>query len=155
MEEFNNIPKFSLIKWQSIWICFILSCWSRFVAIDIANLLLVYSKVDCEWLISRSCKAYKSHWISQVVVARARYSASADDRIIVTCFFDFYEINELPRKIVKPMTILPENHFNWNFDEDEKKRPCAGVAFRYLNTRVAAWWWLIACLARNCQRTCT
>ena len=96
---------FSRIRWQSIWICFVLSCWIGFVAMDIADLLSVYSKVDYECLISRSCKAYKSHWISQVVVARAR-STSAEDQLTVTCFFDFHEINELPRKIAKPMTLL-------------------------------------------------
>ena len=97
---------FSRIRWQSIWICFVLSCWTGFVAMDIADWLSVYSKADCECLISKSCKAYKSHWISQVVVARARYSASAEDRLTVTCFFDFHEINELPRKIAKPVTLL-------------------------------------------------
>lgn len=43
---------------------------------------------------------------SQLVKAMARYSASAEERETVVCFFDFHEINESPRKMQKPVTDL-------------------------------------------------
>lgn len=45
-----------------------------------------------------------SQTISLVVLAKARYSASAEDREVVDCFFDFQETNESPRKTQKPVT---------------------------------------------------
>jgi len=38
------------------------------------------------------------HWISQEVVARAIYSASKDDLEMVSCFFDFQDMSESPKK---------------------------------------------------------
>lgn len=39
-----------------------------------------------------------------LVPGRARYSASAEERDVVDCFFDFQETKESPRKIQKPVT---------------------------------------------------
>lgn len=50
----------------------------------------------------RSCKMYNIHVISKHVAAIARYSASADERATLVCFFDFQEINESPKKIQYP-----------------------------------------------------
>ena len=42
----------------------------------------------------------------------ARYSASADEREMVGCFFDLQETNESPRKMQNPVTDQRESkHF--------------------------------------------
>lgn len=41
---------------------------------------------------------------SQVVTARARYSASAEEREVVVCFLDLQDTRESPRKMHKPVT---------------------------------------------------
>jgi len=43
---------------------------------------------------------------SAVRCLRLLYSASAEDKDIVTCFLDFREIKVLPRKMTKPLTDL-------------------------------------------------
>lgn len=42
--------------------------------------------------------------ISQEGDAIERYSASAEERDIIACFFEFQEIREFPSKIQKPVT---------------------------------------------------
>lgn len=41
--------------------------------------------------------------ISLVVVAMARYSASAEERDTTVCFFDLQEIGDDPRKMIYPV----------------------------------------------------
>jgi hypothetical protein len=41
-----------------------------------------------------------------VVVVKALYSASAEDLLIVGCFFDFQEISESQKKTEKLVTLL-------------------------------------------------
>ena len=39
-----------------------------------------------------------------MVAAKALYSASVEEREMVTCFLDFHEMSESPRKTQKPIT---------------------------------------------------
>lgn len=48
-----------------------------------------------------------NHFNSQQTAAIDLYSASVDDRLMVTCFFDFHEIKESPRKTAKLVTDRP------------------------------------------------
>lgn len=47
----------------------------------------------------RSLNSVTSQVISQVTCVMALYSASAEDRETVVCFFDFQEMRESPRKM--------------------------------------------------------
>nr|GMC66577.1 CTTNBP2 N-terminal-like protein [Ipomoea batatas] len=49
---------------------------------------------------------YVIHWTSQTVAARARYSASEDERDTVICFFDLHDMRDDPRKMQKPVIDL-------------------------------------------------
>lgn len=46
------------------------------------------------------------HCSSQVVEHKALHSASADDPVVVVCFFDFQDTNESPRQTTQPMMLL-------------------------------------------------
>ena len=79
--------------------------------------------------------------ISQVTLAMALYSASAEERDTVCYFLDFQEINESPRKTQKPLIDLlvsgqvaqseSTKAFNCIEDVEGKKTPCPGVVFTY------------------------
>ncbi|MCI29457.1 putative disease resistance protein (TIR-NBS-LRR class), partial [Trifolium medium] len=44
------------------------------------------------------CYIYNIHWSSQVAAARARYSASDEERETVNCFFVLQDMRDFPRK---------------------------------------------------------
>lgn len=78
---------------------------------------------------------------SLVVVARALYSASADEREMVSCFLALKETKESPKKIQNPVTDLRESsqvlqstsEKARNFKEEaaEKYNPCPGLPLMY------------------------
>ena len=57
----------------------------------------------------KSLSRANSQVISQVALAIALYSASAEERETIGCFLDFHEIKESPRKMQKPVTDLRES----------------------------------------------
>lgn len=79
--------------------CLLSSCLTGFEAIWIALVLSQNDEVGCERTTPRSASSQRSHITSAVVVARARNSASALEREIAVCFFDFQARREDPRKI--------------------------------------------------------
>lgn len=86
----------SLMRWQSISMCFVLSCMAGFCAIRIADWLSQNRGTGCGRGCFKSWSKYKSHWISHVVEAKALYYALVDDLDIVPCFFDFQLIKDAP-----------------------------------------------------------
>ena len=54
----------------------------------------------------KSCNMNRSQVSSKHVLAIARYSDFADDLKTITCFLDFHEIREFPRKMQNPVTDL-------------------------------------------------
>jgi hypothetical protein len=96
----------------------------------------------------KSCNMNRSQVSSKHVLAIARYSDSADDLETITCFFDFHEMREFPRKTQNPVTDLlvawqpPQSESQKAFKERsldvENNMPCPGVPLMYLRTLNAA-----------------
>jgi hypothetical protein len=49
---------------------------------------------------SSSVRRVDSHTVSEAAVARARYSASVEDRATARCFLELHEIGLEPRKLI-------------------------------------------------------
>ncbi len=69
-----------------------------------AALLSQYNFAGCGCEIWRSANNCFNQVISQQVEAITLYSASAEERDIVVCFFVFQDIGEFPRSIQYPVT---------------------------------------------------
>jgi len=80
-------------------ICFVSSCFTGSCAICMALVLSQRRGVGPSQEIPKSANNHRNHIISEVVVARARSSASVLDRDTAACFLDFHAIGEEPRKI--------------------------------------------------------
>ena len=80
--------------------------------------------------------------------AKARYSASVDERDTTFCFLDFQQMREDPRMMQKPVTdLLVSGHLaqsesakadSFKSQEEEKRIPLAGYALRKRRKLVAA-----------------
>ena len=67
---------------------------------------------------------------SKVTLAIAWYSASADERDTMLCFFDFHKISDSPRNTQKPLVDLfvslqvaqseSTKAFSWTNEDEEK-----------------------------------
>jgi hypothetical protein len=68
-----------------------------------AALLSQYNFADCGCGIWRSANSCFNQVISQQVEAIALYSASAEERDTIVCFFVFQDIGELPRSMQYPV----------------------------------------------------
>jgi len=97
---------FSQTTWQSISICFVRSWKTGFWAMWRAAWLSQYKIMGLERWMSRSWRSVLSHVSSQVVDARARYSASAEEWETVYCFLVRQEIGLVPSWMKKPMVDL-------------------------------------------------
>jgi hypothetical protein len=79
--------------------------------------------------------------ISQLVMAMALYSASAEERETMDYFLERQERRESPKKMQKPMTDLrvseqpaqseSQNPLSCKELIEEKNSPCLGVPLRY------------------------
>jgi len=138
----------SLIKWQSISICFVLSWYMGFEAICKAALLSQCNSIGKSTLAPNSLNKPYNHTNSATVVAMLLYSASAELLDTVCCFFDFQEIRESPYFIPKPVTNFLDNkqdaqsasQYAVTFPEFLLliRRPSAGCCLIYLITCKAA-----------------
>ena len=63
---------------------------------------LSHSNFTAPISILKSFRSCTNHRISLVTLAKARYSASAEERATVVCFFDFQEIKASPKKTQYP-----------------------------------------------------
>lgn len=92
-----------------------------------------------EMVICKSLLNCVSHSTLLVVVARALYSASVDDREMIICFFVFHETKAFPRKTQKPVTDFcvsahaaqsaSEKALSWMGEEAGKNNPWSGLVF--------------------------
>lgn len=96
----------SLMKWQSISICLVLSWNIGVTANCIAELLSQKTKVGWSDCTPKSLSNCLNQIISLVTDPIALYSASVELLETVVCFFDFQEIKESPRKTQNHVTDL-------------------------------------------------
>lgn len=110
-----------------------------------AEELSVKSVVVAGTFIFSSSSRCRSHVISQVVYARARYSASVDDLAILCYFLVCHEIRFSLRNMANPVVDLrvvgqaAQSEYEKALiqevcDTDEKKSPRPGELFMYLST---------------------
>lgn len=135
---------FSLIRWQSISTCLVLSWKTIFRAIAMADLLSQNSVVGWEGVTPRSEMRYHIHWISQALATRLLYSASKDDLDIAGCFMDPHEISVSPKKMQKPVIyhlvsehvaqFVSVNAWSWRLESAAYQMPLPGAFIRYLIT---------------------
>ncbi len=88
----------SRIKWQSIFICLVLSWKTGLAAICKAAVLSQYNNAGFGCNILKSVNNERSQDNSQHVPVMALYSASAEERDTVFCLFVRQEIREDPKK---------------------------------------------------------
>lgn len=106
MGEMMPTKSFSLTKWQSNSTLLVLSWKMGFLVRCMAAWLSQYTRAGCECWIWKSLSKTSNQTISQKVWAKARYSASANERDTVACFLDFQLIKESPIKTQKLVTDL-------------------------------------------------
>ena len=73
------------------------------VNFNVFCLSMEYSFVGVEMGMLKFCRRRRSQMISEEVVARARYSASVDERATVGCFLACQEMRLGPRKMQNPV----------------------------------------------------
>ena len=95
---------FSLIKWQSILMCFVLSWYIGFTAICMAALLSQNNFTGNVNFQFSSANKTINQITYNVALAMLLYSASAELLDMVLCFLDFQDINEFPSLTTKPLT---------------------------------------------------
>lgn len=126
--------------------------WSiELATMDSAALLSQLSIVGGNLLIPITFNNEVSQVISHAVRAMALYSHSAVDRATRDCFLVFQEIEELPRRIQKPLVDflvvrqLAQSFLQyvviWAAELDASNTPCPGFPARYLNKCLAACIW--------------
>ena len=91
-------------------------------------------------MVPKSCNNCLIQSNSLVVAAKARYSASADEREMVDCLLDFHDTKESLRKTQTPETDLHESGqeaqsasekaVSFKEEREEKKGPCPGLDLR-------------------------
>lgn len=156
---------FSLTKWKSNSICLVLSWKIGFLVRWRAAWLWQSRRAGWGWSILKSFSRYINHMISQLVWAKAQYSASTDERETVACFFDFQLTKEFPLNIQNPITDLLVSRqvaqskslkaLRCKRDWLEKKMPCPMEPFRYFRILWAAYRWVCAGLSVNWLRIFT
>ena len=149
----------SLMKWQSISICLVLSWKIGLEAMCMVAWLSQKSKVEVDKEIWKSVNNCQSHNNSLAVAAIALYSASAEEWDIVDYFLDFHETNESPRKTRKPVVDFLESEqdaqsaskraCNYIMEEDAKNNPWPGADLMYLKRWRAACKWGVLGWDRN------
>ena len=111
----------------------------------------VLSKMHC----GRGTPKLKSkpfnHFSSHVAAAMNWYSASAEDRDTISCFFVFHDIGECPRKTNHPDTerwvsgqlAQSESHqlLKDKSQSYRRRMPCPRQPIKYRTTRMAASQW--------------
>lgn len=117
-------------------------------AMWMAALLSEWRGIGKEIKAERSSSKCTNNVRSAVTLLIDLYSASAEDKEIDTCFFDFHEIGAPPRVMKKPLTDLLESlqdaqsaSQKANKEKDgsaERRIPYPGSELRYLRTRRAA-----------------
>ena len=122
--------------------CFERSLHVGLLASCIADLLSQKTTLDCKGISKdrNSCLIHKS---SEVSVAKALYSAFADERATVGCFLDFHAMSDEPRNTQKSVVERrvtwqlpqsPSTYAETRMDNDEGNRmPWLGEDFRYCN----------------------
>jgi len=88
----------SRTKWRSIWICFMRVCLTGLKVSCVAPRLSHSNIGGCGRDRPSSVNRICNHWVSEAAFAKARYSASAEERAIARCLLDFQEIGVSPRK---------------------------------------------------------
>lgn len=86
--------------------CLVLACWTGLFARAMVETLSHMTSDGVGICMPKSESKHLSHEISQVLSARALYSASVEDLETTYCFLDCHEMRLLPRKIAKPDTDL-------------------------------------------------
>ena len=88
----------SLIKWQTMFMCFIIS---RLVGMEVMFMILILSQnaIDDVRLMSKSLRSGLSQRNLKAKEGRVLYSASAYDLALVFCFLDFKAITTVPKNI--------------------------------------------------------
>jgi len=132
----------SLIKWQSISMCFESSLHEGFLTSCITDLLSQKTTLDCKG-ISKDRSSCLSHKSSKVSVAKALYSTSLDEWATVGYFLDFHAMSDESRNTQK---LVVEQRVTWQLpqsastyvetrmDDDKGNRmPWPGEDFRYYN----------------------
>ena len=94
---------FSLIRWQSNLMCFVLSWKTRFVAMCMTTWLSQCIFVAPKLVTCRSWRKYLNQLNSQVRKVMALYSASVKEWDILVCFLVFQEMSGFPRKTQYPV----------------------------------------------------
>ena len=77
---------------MSIWICFILECWTGLKLSWVVPKLSHKSRGGCGNVNFISWNRDSNHMDSTAAVAKDLYSASVDDRGIVRCFLELHEM---------------------------------------------------------------
>jgi hypothetical protein len=102
---------FSLIKWQSISRCLVLSWNTGLEAMCIALWLSQYKTGGLLQVAFKSCKRYNNHCSSQTAEARDLYSASDEDLATVCYFLALHEMSDFPIKKQYPeVDLLVSTH---------------------------------------------
>lgn len=138
-------------KWQSSSTCLFLSWKTGLWAIWIAAWLSEWTGTDNEGEMARSSSKRTNQVISTVTFLINRYSASAEEREIEACFFDFHEIGEPPRVMKKLLIDLrvslqdsqstSQKAKSAKEGSDDKRIPSPGYNYKYFNTQSAAEKW--------------
>ena len=138
----------SRTQWQSISMCFVRSWNTGFWDMCKAAWMSQWRDIDCEWDTPRLERRLFNHVNSHVVSAIDRYSASADKRDTVCCFFVFQETGEPPRntnqpvreRLVKGQPPQLASHLpcSWKSHLLLNWIPWLGLPFKYWTTRNAA-----------------
>lgn len=130
------------IKWQSSSMCFVRLWKMRLVAMWMVALLSQNNK-QCEGELT--CKSFSSwcnHMISDVLAAKARYSASVEDRDTMLCFFAFHDTKAcITKEYAETCCGFPrvkawyaqsalENAQSWKDDETRRNTPWLEKTFQ-------------------------
>ena len=97
---------FSLTKWHSNSMCFVLSWYIGLVAMWIAAWLSQQRRAGWSWLMVKSFGKPTNHTNSLTKVAIVLYSNSAEDLEPVCCFLDLQEISDSPKNTQYPVIDL-------------------------------------------------
>ena len=80
----------SLTKWQSNSMCLVLACWTR---LDARAIVEILSHRILTGVGTDTCKSLRREH-SQVISAKALYSASVEDLKIRGCFFEYHNMGD-------------------------------------------------------------
>ena len=100
---------YSLTKWKSRDICFILECKTGFEHKYVAPILSQNKIGLIDWVTCNSLRRFWSHIIFDVAAATALYSASVKDLATVLCFLELHEIGFPLRNIMYAEVEVPSS----------------------------------------------